>query len=97
MNEILEEIRAAYEPWGIDLEGVATYGTYYRLRCAKCGSPLGAVGDKLLAGMAKSLLDDQFELYAVGLLGCKCGHQIERAKLLDAARSASARKSFVEH
>jgi hypothetical protein len=92
MTEILDEIRAAYADWGIELEGVATYGTYYRLRCAKCAAPLGAVGDKLLAGMAKSLLDDQFELYAAGLLGCKCGHQSERAKLLNPARAAAARE-----
>lgn len=94
MNNILEEIRAAYAQWGIEMEGVATYGTYYRLRCAKCAAPLGAVGDKLLAGMTQSLLDDQFDLYAAGLLGCKCGYQAARAEALDAQRAARARSSL---
>ena len=38
MSAILDEIRAAYEPLGVAVEGVATYGTYYRLRCARCGA-----------------------------------------------------------
>ena len=37
------ELRA-YTPWSIEVEGVATYGTFYRLRC---GKTLRAVADKL--------------------------------------------------
>jgi hypothetical protein len=36
--------------------------------------------------MARALVDQQFELYASGLLGCPCGHQRERTRALDAAR-----------
>ena len=57
MNDIVDEIRSAYAPWGIEVEGVATYGTYYRLRCARCGAQLGAVGDKLLPGIARQIVD----------------------------------------
>ena len=61
------------------VEGVATYGTYYRLRCARCGATLGCVGDKLLPGMARELVDAEMDLYAAGLAGCACGFQAERA------------------
>jgi hypothetical protein len=92
MARILDEIRDAYAPLGIEIEGVATYGTYYRLRCAGCGNPLGAIGDKLLPGMAAAQLEQQFDLYAAGLLGCSCGHQADRARTLDEPRSALARQ-----
>jgi hypothetical protein len=87
MSEILDEIRNAYSPVGIEVEGIATYGTYYRLRCGRCGAPLGCIGNKLLPGMARKIVDDQFELYVHGLLGCKCGYQMERASLLDPGRT----------
>ena len=73
MSAILDEIRAAYEPLGVAVEGVATYGTYYRLRCARCGAALGCVGDKLLPGMARELVDGEMDLYAARLAGCACG------------------------
>ncbi len=69
MSEILDEIRNAYSRVGIEVEGVATYGTYYRLRCGRCSAPLGSVGDKLLTGIATRIVDEQFDLYARGLLG----------------------------
>jgi hypothetical protein len=91
MSEIVEEIRAVYARVGIRLDAPVTYGTYYRLCCAACGSMVGNVGDKLLAGMAEALLDAHFDLYASGLLGCACGHQAERARALDPARADAAR------
>ena len=33
-----------------------------------------------------------FDLYAAGLLGCACGHQAERARVLDPARAETARR-----
>jgi hypothetical protein len=89
MSEILDEIRDAYDLWGIRLDA-ATYGTYYRLSCGRCGNVLGCVGDKLLPGMARHMLDGQFELYAAGLMGCKCGYQSERARAIDPARADAA-------
>jgi hypothetical protein len=94
MSAILDEIRAAYEPLGMAVEGVATYGTYYRLRCARCGAALGCVGDKLLPGMARELVDGEMDLYAAGLAGCACGFQAERAGAIDPARAAAAKVSF---
>lgn len=94
MSEIVEEIRAAYATYGIEVEGPATYGTYYRLRCARCKAMVGNVGDKLLPGMIRAILDEQFDLYAAGLLGCACGHQAERARALDPSRTEAARKRF---
>jgi hypothetical protein len=91
MSEIVDEIRTAYRRMGIEVEGIATYGTYYRLRCGRCGAPLGAVGDRLLAGMAGQIVDEQFELYARGLMGCKCGYQAERTFSLDPQRAQAAR------
>lgn len=90
MSTIIDEIRDAYAPMGVVVEGAATYGTYYRLRCAACGAALGCVGDRLLPGMARELVDGEFELYAAGLVGCACGHQKERARALDANRAAAA-------
>ena len=90
MSEVLDEIRDAYALWGIELV-IATYGTYYRLNCGRCGSSLGCVGDKLLPGMATEMLNGQFDLYAAGLMGCKCGYQVERAKALDSVRAEAAR------
>lgn len=90
MSQILDEIRSAYGRIGIEVEGIATYGTYYRLRCGRCGAPLGIVGDKLLPGMAGQMVDEQFELYARGLLGCKCGYQAERADSTDPQRAQAA-------
>ena len=92
MSDIVEEIRTAYATMGITLEGPATYGTYYRLRCAGCGAMVGNVGDKLLPGMAAELVQRQFDLYAAGLMGCACGHQGERARALDPARWEAARR-----
>jgi len=94
MSAILDEIRAAYEPLGVAIEGVATYGTYYRLRCARCGAALGCVGDRLLPGMAGELVDGEMDLYAAGLAGCACGFQAERARSLDPARAAAAKARF---
>jgi hypothetical protein len=91
MSGILDEIRGAYAPWSIEVEGVATYGTYYRLRCRRCGKILGAVGDKLLPGMVRELVQANFDLYAAGLMGCACGCQAERANAIDPARAAAAR------
>lgn len=92
MNEIVGEIRDAYQLWGIKVEGVATYGTYYRLRCGRCGNLLGTVGDKLLSGMARQMLADQFDLFASGLMGCSCGYQQERAQAIDPSRAQAARE-----
>lgn len=86
MSEIVEEIRQAYQAVGIRLDQPATYGTYYRLLCAGCGRMVGNVGDRLLPGMARQIVDEQFDLYATGLLGCPCGHQREAARRLDAER-----------
>jgi hypothetical protein len=90
MTDIVEEIREAYATVGIALDRPATYGTYYRLRCAACGAMVGNVGDRLLPGLARDLVDRQFELYATGLLGCACGHQREVTRSLDAARWSAA-------
>jgi hypothetical protein len=57
MSQIIDEIRAAYSPWGIEIEGVTTYGTYYRLRCGRCGATVGLTGDHLLRGMAQEVVD----------------------------------------
>jgi hypothetical protein len=47
---------------------------------------VGNVGDRLLPGMAPELVENQFELYATGLLGCACGHQREVTRSLDPER-----------
>lgn len=94
MSDVVEEIRAAYARVGIAVEAPATYGTYYRLRCARCGAMVGSVGDRLLPGMIQALLEEQFDLYAAGLLGCACGHQAERARALDPARAEVAVKQL---
>ena len=75
MSTIVEEIREAYAAVGITLDQPATFGTYYRLLCAGCGRMLGQVGDKLLPGMAAEIVNEQRDLYALGLLDCLCGHQ----------------------
>lgn len=80
MSQIIDEIRAAYRPLGIEIEGATTYGTYYRLRCGRCGATIGLTGDRLLPGMAQQVVDLQAELYASGLMGCKCGYQLECAR-----------------
>ena len=69
---VLDEIREAYASVGIALDEPITYGTYYRLRCARCGRMVGNVGDRLLPGMAAELVRGQADLYAAGLLGCTC-------------------------
>ena len=69
---VLDEIRDAYATVGIALDQPLTYGTYYRLRCARCGRMVGNVGDRLLPGMAADLVRAQADLYAAGLLGCAC-------------------------
>ena len=94
MSDIVEEIRSAYVAVGIRLDHPATYGTYYRLLCAGCGRMVGNVGDKLLPGMATALVDQQFDLYAAGLVGCACGHQQERTRALDAGRWEAARQRY---
>jgi hypothetical protein len=94
MTDIVEEIRSAYRTVGITLDHPATYGTYYRLLCAGCGRMVGNVGDKLLPGMAATLVDQQFDLYAAGLVGCDCGHQQERTRALDAGRWEAARRRY---
>jgi hypothetical protein len=91
-DQIVGEIRAAYAALGIQVATPVAYGTYYRLTCAGCGAMVGNVGDKLLPGMIRSLLEEQFDLYAAGLLGCRCGHQAERAGALDPARAEAARQ-----
>ncbi|MGH7266336.1 MAG: hypothetical protein ACREMB_16035, partial [Candidatus Rokuibacteriota bacterium] len=78
-DDIVGEIRAAYARVGIELEAPVTYGTYYRLRCARCRAMVGNVGDRLLPGMAHALTEGNFDLYAAGLLGCACGHQAEQS------------------
>jgi hypothetical protein len=75
MSTIVDEIRQAYASVGITLDQPATFGTYYRLLCAGCGRILGQVGDKLLPGMAREIVEAQRDLYASGHLGCPCGHQ----------------------
>jgi hypothetical protein len=94
MSAILDEICAAYEPLGVAVEGVATYGTYYRLRCARCGAVLGCVGDKLLPGMARELVDGEIDLYAARLAGCACGYQSERALAIDPERATATKNRF---
>ena len=94
MSDIMDEIRTAYARFGIEVEAPTTYGTYYRLCCARCKTMEGNVGDKLLPGMIHTLLEEQFDLYAAGLLGCACGHQAERARALDPARAVAARARF---
>jgi ring-1,2-phenylacetyl-CoA epoxidase subunit PaaA len=69
---VLDEIRDAYAGVGIALDQPLTYGTYYRLRCARCGRTVGNVGDRLLPGMAADLVRGQADLYTEGLLGCRC-------------------------
>jgi 1,2-phenylacetyl-CoA epoxidase catalytic subunit len=69
---VLDEIRDAYATVGIALDQPLTYGTYYRLRCARCGRTVGNVGDRLLPGMAAELVRGQSDLYTAGLLGCRC-------------------------
>jgi 1,2-phenylacetyl-CoA epoxidase catalytic subunit len=69
---VLDEIRDAYASVGIALDQPITYGTYYRLRCARCQRMVGNVGDRLLPGMAAELVRRQADLYAAGLLGCTC-------------------------
>ncbi len=92
MNDIVEEIRTAYARFGIEVESPVTYGTYYRLRCARCRAMVGNVGDRLLPGMIHTLLEESFALYAAGLLGCACGYQAERARALDPGRAEAARQ-----
>lgn len=76
MTEIVDEIREAYGAVGIALDRPATYGTYYRLLCRACGRMVGNVGDRLLPGMAREIVERQFPLYANGLLGCSCGRSM---------------------
>ena len=86
----VDEVRSAYARVGIALAEPAAYGTYYRLRCGGCGRVLGHVGDRLLPGMARELVEAQFDLYASGLLGCPCGHQRATTRGLDAPRWVAA-------
>jgi hypothetical protein len=93
-NDILEEARKAYAAFGIELAEAATYGVYMRLRCARCGTTVGSMGDRVLPGMIPVLLEDNFDLYAAGLLGCRCGYQAERARSIDSARAEKARAAI---
>jgi hypothetical protein len=86
MDGVVDEICQAYENVGIKLGSPVTYGTYYRLLCGGCGKMVGNVGHNLLPGMAHAVVNEQFELYASGLLGCACGHQKERTRALDPER-----------
>jgi len=90
VSDIVEEIRTAYARVGITLDRPATYGTYYRLLCGKCGRMVGNVGDRLLSDMAATLVQEQFDLYASGLLGCPCGHQRQTTRGLDPTRWRAA-------
>ncbi len=92
MTDIIAEIRQAYATVGIRLDHPVSYGTYYRLLCAGCGRMLGNVGDKLLPGMARTIVDAQLDLYASGLLGCECGHQRERARSLGGDAAGEGRR-----
>jgi hypothetical protein len=94
MSDIVEEIRQAYESMGIKLDSPVAYGTYYRLLCASCGKMVGNVGNNLLPGMAHDLVNEQFDLYASGLLGCACGHQKERARALNPKRWQDAQQPY---
>jgi hypothetical protein len=96
MSDIVEEIREAYRPVGVRLDQPAAYGTYYRLLCAGCGRMVGNVGDRLLPGQARELVDQNFELYAAGLIGCGCGHQREQARGLDPERWRLARERYAD-
>jgi hypothetical protein len=93
-GDIVDEIRHAYGRVGIDLDRPVAYGTYYRLLCGGCGRMVGNVGDKLLPGMAETLVDGQFDLYATGLLGCPCGHQRAMTQALDPGRWGAARRRY---
>ena len=92
MSTILEEITEAYASAGVKVGDPIAYGTYYRLVCDGCGKMLGNVGDKLLPGMIKELVDQQFDLYAAGLVGCSCGHQAKITQARDPKRAEAARK-----
>jgi hypothetical protein len=96
MSAIVEEIRQAYRAVGITLDQPAAYGTYYRLLCAGCGRMIGNVGDRLLPGMAADLVDQQFDLYAAGLLGCRCGHQREVTRGLDPERWRRSQEQYAD-
>ena len=41
-------------------------------------------------GIARQIVDEQFDLYARRLLGCKCGYQAERARAVDPKRAEAA-------
>ena len=84
-DHLLAEVRAAYGALGIEIGDDATYGVYSRLRCGRCHAPLGIIGDRLLPGLIPMLLDQTRELYANHSLGCACGYQAERAKILGEA------------
>ena len=92
MSDIVEEIRRAYARVGITLDQPATYGTYYRLLCGGCGQMVGNVGDRLLPDMAAALVEQQFDLYATGGLGCPCVHQREITRGLDRPRWEAAQR-----
>lgn len=94
VSDVLDEMRRAYAAFGIRLAQPATYGTYYGLHCDRCGEFVGSTGDRLLPGMITDLLDRQFDLYAAGLIGCRCGRQAECARALDPARFEAATRAF---
>lgn len=94
MSDVLDEMRVAYAAFGIQLAQPATYGTYYGLFCDRCGKFVGSTGDRLLPGMIHDLLDRQFDLYAAGVIGCRCGRQAECAQALDPERFEAARRMF---
>ena len=96
MSDVVEEIREAYGRVGITLDHPAAYGTYYRLLCAGCRRLVGNVGDRLMPGQARELVDRNFELYAAGLLGCACVHQRERTRQLDPDRWQTSRHRYAD-
>ncbi len=78
MSEAIHEVREAYRAVGIRVAEPVAYGTYYQLRCEGCDGYVGVVGDRLLPGLMATLMDAQRGLYAEGLLGCACGHQVRK-------------------
>lgn len=87
-SELVKEIRTAYAQVGIEVAERATYGVYSHLRCGRCGTIVGTIGDRLLPGMAERLTGDNLELYAKGILGCACGFQADCARKRIEARES---------
>ena len=54
---------------------------------------LGRGADPSVTG---ALVDEQFDLYASGLLGCACGHQAGQTRELDPTRWRAARERYAD-